>query len=298
MHLIANMSYEGGHFTADQEAQQLIISNAIQFIHIGKLIHEKGIVDLSILPNYGNDLASDDDLIVGNKIALLVGDFLLSNAVNRINELRNSDVLFVVSRAIVDVSESSFLGACDKDGNALPFDPSMIPDKVDLSFTNSHNPVRVEGKSGTAEDEWILRQTLHRGFLVAKGCQASAILSGGSRNIQRNCFELGKHLFLAWQASDELKFFNDSRVHDVSLTSAPVLSHLSHEPSLYQEICDESNSAEGLNHEKLREKVINGPGMIGTRKLIEKLKGRAFDELSSFRASEQKDVVKDILSEL
>lgn len=68
--------------------KQKSLSNAVQLIHIGNLIHQRGIFDLSVFPNYGNDLRSDDDLILGNKIALLAGDFLLASAQMKITLMR------------------------------------------------------------------------------------------------------------------------------------------------------------------------------------------------------------------
>jgi geranylgeranyl pyrophosphate synthase len=275
-------------------------SNAIQLIHIGNLIHQKGIVDLSSMPNYGNSLSAEDDLITGNKIALLVGDFLIANTHRLISEIRDSKVQELVSRAICDVVDASFIGSQDKHSNSLPFEPGMIPNRIDMSFENSEKPVKLEGRSGTAEDEWMIRQILHRGFLIAKGCQSSAILSGrGSQSVQKNCFELGKSLFLTWQAFVELKSFRDTPFDGgkVNLTSAPFLFHLSHEPSLYKEICDESNSESGLNHASLHAKVVNGRGMAETEKLLEKLKSTTHGELSSFPASQGKSEIENILSD-
>lgn len=68
--------------------KQKILSNAVQLVHIGNLIHQRGIFDLSVFPNFGNDLKSDNDLILGNKIALLAGDFLLANALLKVTNLR------------------------------------------------------------------------------------------------------------------------------------------------------------------------------------------------------------------
>lgn len=69
-------------------SQQKDLSNAVQLIHIGNLVHQKGIFDLSKFPNYGNNLPSSHDLILGNKIALLAGDFLLANAQMKITQMR------------------------------------------------------------------------------------------------------------------------------------------------------------------------------------------------------------------
>ena len=68
--------------------KQKSLANAIQLIHIGNLVHQTGIFDLSKLPNHGNNLPPDHDLMLGNKIALLAGDFLLANAQMKVTLLR------------------------------------------------------------------------------------------------------------------------------------------------------------------------------------------------------------------
>lgn len=68
--------------------KQQNLSNAIQLIHIGNLVHQRGIFDLSKVPNFGNSLPADHDFILGNKIALLAGDFLLANAQIKITQMR------------------------------------------------------------------------------------------------------------------------------------------------------------------------------------------------------------------
>jgi geranylgeranyl pyrophosphate synthase len=78
MLLITKMVNEGKEITPNQQS----LSSSIQMIHIGNLIHQKGMFDLSQMPDHGNSLSADDDLITGNKIALLAGDFLLANEDN------------------------------------------------------------------------------------------------------------------------------------------------------------------------------------------------------------------------
>jgi geranylgeranyl pyrophosphate synthase len=200
-----------------------------------------------------------------------------------------------------DVVDASFIGSQDLNNNSLPYEPSRIPDQVDISFEESEKPVKLVGTSGNAENEWMFRQILYRGFLIAKGCQASAVLSGlGTQTVQRNCFELAKHLFLSWQAFVELKSFSGNvpiEEFNVKLISAPVLFHLSHEPSLHKQICDESQSREGLDHESLYIKVLNGPGVTETEKLLEKLKARTHSELLNFPPSDEKKEIENILKE-
>lgn len=84
MLLVTKMANGGKELTDKQQS----LSNAIQLIHIGNLVHQKGVFDLSKVPNFGNNLPEDHDLILGNKIALLAGDFLLANAQIKVTQMR------------------------------------------------------------------------------------------------------------------------------------------------------------------------------------------------------------------
>lgn len=56
-------------------------------IRSSHLIHQ-GIINLQSMDNAGNDLSGDSDMIFGNKIALLGGDYLLAHASKQIASLR------------------------------------------------------------------------------------------------------------------------------------------------------------------------------------------------------------------
>jgi geranylgeranyl pyrophosphate synthase len=77
--LIAKMANGDLKDSVISEKQKSLI-HAVQFLHIGNLVHQYGIFDLSVFPDYGNGLRAGNDLIIGNKIALLAGDFLLAKA--------------------------------------------------------------------------------------------------------------------------------------------------------------------------------------------------------------------------
>lgn len=86
--LIMNLTTKMVNNGKEISSKQQNLSNAIQLIHIGNIVHQNGIYDLSKEPNFGNSLPSDSDLILGNKIALLAGDFLLANAQIKITQMR------------------------------------------------------------------------------------------------------------------------------------------------------------------------------------------------------------------
>lgn len=58
---------------------QRALAEVTEMIRTSHLVHQ-GLVNLQCLANSGNELSSDSEMIFGNKIALLGGDYLLGNA--------------------------------------------------------------------------------------------------------------------------------------------------------------------------------------------------------------------------
>jgi decaprenyl-diphosphate synthase subunit 2 len=66
---------------------QRALAEITEMIRTSHLVHQ-GMVNLQTLTKSGNELSADSELIFGNKIALLGGDYLLGNACLQLAELR------------------------------------------------------------------------------------------------------------------------------------------------------------------------------------------------------------------
>lgn len=66
---------------------QRALAEVTEMIRTSTLVHQ-GMVNLQTLDRSGNELAADSELIFGNKIALLGGDYLLGNACLQLAGLR------------------------------------------------------------------------------------------------------------------------------------------------------------------------------------------------------------------
>jgi decaprenyl-diphosphate synthase subunit 2 len=66
---------------------QRALAEITEMIRTSTLIHQ-GMVNLQTLAGSGNELSADSDIIFGNKIALLGGDYLLGNACLQLANLR------------------------------------------------------------------------------------------------------------------------------------------------------------------------------------------------------------------
>jgi decaprenyl-diphosphate synthase subunit 2 len=66
---------------------QRTLAEVVEMVRTANLIHQ-GVFNLQHLQNAGNNLSSDSDMIFGNKIALLGGDYLLGSACAQIGRLK------------------------------------------------------------------------------------------------------------------------------------------------------------------------------------------------------------------
>lgn len=66
---------------------QRALAEVTEMIRSSQLIHQ-GVINLQSMDNAGNNLSGDSDMIFGNKIALLGGDYLLAHASKQIASLR------------------------------------------------------------------------------------------------------------------------------------------------------------------------------------------------------------------
>jgi decaprenyl-diphosphate synthase subunit 2 len=211
--------------------------------------------------------------------------------------LRDAESFEIMTSAMRDIVDSNFIGENDADGSPLPFEPGQIPKMKIESFETSLHPIKLEG---TAEDEWMFRQIIHRGNLIAKGCRVVSLLAKSPQSVQRNCFDLGKYLYLTWQAYVDFETFKSESFQPgekLNLTSAPVLFHLQHEPSLHAAILKQSKTSEGVDYQTVYHEVLNGPGLQETKKLLNKLKKNTRKYLTNFESSEENNKIKLILKD-
>lgn len=96
------------------------------------------------------------------------------------------------------------------------------------------------------------------------------------------------------QSFEEVCF---AKTQEVNLLSAPTLFHLSHEPSLYDVIVLEADSLDGIDHSRLHNKIINGPGMELTDKLVQKLKVKTETHLKNFIDCDEKSEIEKMLKQ-
>ncbi|XP_065082695.1 all trans-polyprenyl-diphosphate synthase PDSS2-like [Ochlerotatus camptorhynchus] len=287
---------------------QRALAEVTEMIRTSHLIHQ-GMINLQAMDNAGNDLSGDSEMIFGNKMALLGGDYLLANASQQIASFRNQDLNMLISSAYRDLAESNFIGDRDEQNYPLPSRPdSEVGGKSSADCTleelgfgdleDNTQPMRMENAMGNPEKEWSLRHVLGGGSLLGKSCQGALMLAGQPEELQKQGYLFGRHLSLAWQACIDLQPFLSSSLPlgaQFSLVSAPVLFHLEYEPSIYEELEKGSSSVDEIDYRNLHRAIGTGPGLERTKNLMRKHSHAAMQVLDRLPPSDARTALQNII---
>ncbi|KAK9869815.1 hypothetical protein WA026_003544 [Henosepilachna vigintioctopunctata] len=273
---------------------QRALAEVTEMIRTSHLIH-KGLMNMQ--NNSTEDISGD--MIFGNKIALLSGDYLLSNSCMELANLQNQELVELMSSAVRDLSESEFLGPRDLQNNPLPSPPRSQSSLYRFNFAEDPlDPVKIGDALGNAEAEWTLRNILESGSLLGKSCQGALKLAGHSAKIQKQAYRFGRHLALSWQACLDCQPFSPGATGSFSLVSAPVLYTLQDNHDLYREIEIGSKNVNEVDFERLRQNVLAGPGVQMTKNLQQEHSDIAFEFLEKLPDSEARTALINIMTAL
>ena len=255
---------------------QRALAEVIEMIRISNLIH-KGLVNINTDESLSVESSELNNMTFGNKIALLCGDYLLSNSCTELASLRNQDLVFLISSAVRDLCQAEFV-AC-RDNQNFPI-PSIPP----------------EDRTGYALKEWTLLNVYGAGSLLGKSCQGTLKLAGHSKEIQAEGYKFGKHLALAWQASLDLGLcINKDKEILHNLCAAPIMFHVEHDPSILIELDKGLESVENVDYLKVLEIIAAGPGIGLTKELIKEHSQKAMEVLNVFKESDARKALSNII---
>ncbi|XP_036337687.1 decaprenyl-diphosphate synthase subunit 2-like [Rhagoletis pomonella] len=285
---------------------QRALAEVTEMIRISHLVHNS-LVNLQPSSEAGKDTATYEDMAFGNKIGLLTGDYLLGHSSAELANLRNQEVVELISSAVRDFSESQFVGERDEQNNPLPCKPgsetlktngTATTESIDFDVNDVMIPMNISKVMGIPEKEWECRNILNAGSLLGKACQGALKLAGQSEDMQRQAYLFGKHLSLAWQACLDAEPFQSSTLPidtPFSLVSAPVLFHLEYDASLYDEIEKGRVSVENIDYAKIHKAILSGPGLEKTKALQRKHTTAAMEVLEKFPPTDARTALENII---
>ncbi|XP_021187989.3 all trans-polyprenyl-diphosphate synthase PDSS2 [Helicoverpa armigera] len=271
---------------------QRALAEVTEMIRTSHLVH-KGLVNM----NSRQPIAAEpDDMMFGNKIALLSGDYLLANSCSELANLRNQELVELMSSAVRDLAEAEFLGERDEQNNPLPSRPlpkEQIQEASEWDIIT--DPLPMGGVIGCAGREWSARHVLAAGALLGKSCSAALKLAGHNQELQTQGYLFGCHLALAWQAFLDLEAFTGPEPASFSLVGAPLAFTLQARPELYEYIEAGRKSVHDVDYHALYEAVLSGPGIEETLRLQRSHTSRAVRVLDSFPACDARTALANII---
>lgn len=282
--IVLLISKAAGHLNVDDMEEdkaagvlhsQRALAEVTEMIRTSHLVH-KGLVNIE--PSVYLETSELNDMNFGNKIALLSGDYLLANSCAELANLRNQDIVELMSSAVRDLAEAEFIGRRDNQNNPLP---SIPP----------------EDRTDYAVNEWTLRNVLSAGALLGKSCKGTLKLAGHNNEIQEQGYKFGKHLALAWQACLDLgPFVTKDQAVSFNLCSAPIMFHIEHDPSILKEIDKGLESVNNVDYNKVHKIVMMGPGIELTKQLQRRHSQRAMEVLGVFEKNDARTALYNIIA--
>ncbi|KAI5643696.1 polyprenyl synthetase domain-containing protein [Phthorimaea operculella] len=270
------------------EEHQRQLAELTEMIRTGHLIH-KGIVNVP----FAKRNKDTESAIFGNKIAILLGDYLLVTANGMLANLRNSDVSYIISTALKDLSEGEFFGERDEQNQPLPGKPSKAQTDLDITFDTKSIKLDVLGKP---RKEWTARSIFNGVSLLGRGCQSAMVLAKQSRETQNFAYHFGCHVGLAWQAAAELQKLTSESKEQFCLASAPVLFALEGNPDLYKIIDQAKNDVNDVDYEDLKFNILKTDAIDKTKLLYEEHAKKATAYAENIGQNESLDMIKKLIN--
>ncbi|KAI9220334.1 mitochondrial putative hexaprenyl pyrophosphate synthase [Blastocladiella britannica] len=203
------------------------LAEIAEMIHTASLLHDD-VIDGSSTRRGVPSVNAEQ----GNKMAILAGDYLLARASMALARLRHCEVVELLAAVIADLVE----------GEVMQLRNTAGADTAPANGWQSPSPVPVPGGSSPALDHYLEKTYLKTASLMAKSCQAAAVLGGAPQTISATADTYGKHLGLAFQLVDDMLDFTASAADfgkpaggadlDLGLATAPVLFAAREHPEL------------------------------------------------------------------
>lgn len=258
-------------------------------IRTGHYVH-RGLLNIPVSERNNIDTA-----MFANKIAILIGDYLLVTANGMLARLKNQDLSYLISTALRDLSEGEFFGQRDDQNLPLPGKPDT---NIDQYVINSDTlPLEVLNTLGSPVREWTLRTMYSGGSLFGRGCQGATLLAGLDLKKQDIAYKFGCHLCLAWQAATEYQKIVSDNKDPFPLVSAPVLFALHENQDLYKTI-QNANNVSNIDFDELKSDVLKTDAVEKTKSLYIENASKARSYIEMFGDGQPIDTIKRLIKTL
>lgn len=250
---------------------------SLELLHTASLIHDD-VVDNSPMRRGVKSIHEQWN----NKIAILVGDFLLAKVISLLTEIRNTSILSIVSE----------VGAALSSGELIQMH---------------------DGESMWITEEQYLRVIQHKtAHLFAACCEAGAVSSGATAKQSHALKNFGMYLGLCFQLKDDVFDYsdvedlgkptmNDLRDGKATLPIIISLQRASKEEAIYiKKLAEDlTNQSPHINlfeaEQEIRSFVLRYDGIRYAYQIMEKYRKKALDALASFPDNKYKESLATLL---
>ncbi|KAH9328382.1 hypothetical protein KI387_000490, partial [Taxus chinensis] len=203
--MAANSVHEG--FAKELRLRQQRIAEITEMIHVASLLHDDVLDDAETRRGI-----SSLNFIMGNKLAVLAGDFLLSRASVALASLKDTEVVELLSKVL----------------------EHLVTGEIMQMTTSAEQCCSME---------YYMQKTFCKtASLMANSCKAIALLAGQPREVAMLAYDYGRNLGLAYQLVDDVLDFTGTTaslgkgpLSDMrqGIVTAPMLFALEEFPELH-----------------------------------------------------------------
>ncbi|GAB2265177.1 Solanesyl diphosphate synthase 3, chloroplastic/mitochondrial [Dionaea muscipula] len=190
----------------DLRTRQQCIAEITEMIHVASLLHDDVLDDAETRRGIGSL-----NFVMGNKLAVLAGDFLLSRACVALASLKNTEVVSLLAKVVEHL---------------------VTGETMQMTATSEQR----------CSMEYYIQKTYYKtGSLISNSCKAIALLGGQTTEVATLAYDYGKNLGLAYQLIDDVLDFTGTAatlgkgsLSDIrhGIVTAPILFAMEEIPQL------------------------------------------------------------------
>ncbi|CAL5197757.1 unnamed protein product [Lathyrus oleraceus] len=254
----------GGATRNDLRSRQQRIAEITEMIHVASLLHDDVLDDADTRRGIGSL-----NFVMGNKLAVLAGDFLLSRACVTLASLKNTEVVSLLAKVVEHL---------------------VTGETMQMTSTSDQR----------CSMEYYMEKTYYKtASLISNSCKAIAILAGQTTEVAVLAFEYGKNLGLAFQLIDDVLDFTGTSaslgkgsLSDIQhgIVTAPILFAMEEFPQLRTIVEEGFENTENVNI--ALDYLGKSRGIQKTKELAVKHATLAAEAIDSLPESDDEDVRK------
>ncbi|KAL8213689.1 hypothetical protein R6Q57_003138 [Mikania cordata] len=193
-------------FSTELRLRLQSVAEITEMIHVASLLHDDVLDDADTRRGIGSL-----NFVMGNKISVLAGDFLLSRACITLASLKNTEVV------------------------------SLIATAVEHLVTGETMQMSSSAEQRSSMDYYLQKTYYKTASLISNSCKSIALLTGQTAEVAMLAYEYGKNLGLAFQLIDDVLDFTGTSsslgkgsLSDIrhGIVTAPILYAMEEFPEL------------------------------------------------------------------